>query len=389
MAMKSPWATTSTSATATASARRCSGARTATPGSPAPTRSSFISPIIIDPEYHYESINVENQERNLSSLLNWMRRVTAMRRRYRVFGRGTMEFLTSDNTKVLTFLRRFEDEIILVVVNLSRFAQAVELDLAEFAGSQPREVFSQNKFPKVRTDVPYHLTVGPHGHFWLLLEAVRTFPARDGGERALPVLEGASAYGDLLSGPIRARLQGVILPAYLPQCRWFRSKARTIQRVELRRLQAIGENEDAPRLLFLDVSYTEGTPETYVLPLQILPTEALESRRSAAPSSPIATLPGIGTLCDASADESFQRALLALISNRQRLRDGNARASWPGSSRVRRVGRSRKWRRTPIAARLALNRATPHSSTTTSFSEALPQARRRREPRHRVDPFPE
>ncbi len=279
-------------------------------------------PIIIDPEYHYESINVENQERNLSSLLNWMRRVTAMRRRYRAFGRGTMEFLTSDNTKVLTFLRRFEDEIILVVVNLSRFAQAVELDLTEFAGTQPREVFSQNKFPKVRSDAPYHLTVGPHGHYWLLLETTVHLLGTDGGERALPVLEGVATYDDLLANPVRARLQGAILPAYLPQCRWFRSKARTIQRVELRRLQAVSEETGAPRLLFLDVSFTEGMPETYILPLQILPTEAVETRRSAAPTSPLAMLPGVGALCDASADEDFQRALLALISKRQRFRDG-------------------------------------------------------------------
>ena len=279
-------------------------------------------PIIIDPEYHYESINVENQERNLSSLLNWMRRVTAMRRRYKAFGRGTMEFLASDNTKVLTFLRRFEDEIILVVVNLSRFAQAVELDLTEFAGTQPREVFSQNKFPKLRSDAPYNLTVGPHGHYWLLLETTAHLLGTEGGERALPVLERIATYDDLLAGPVRARLQGSILPAYLPQCRWFRSKARTIQRVELRHLQAVSETENAPRLLFLDVSFTEGMPETYVLPLQILPAEAVESRRSAAPTSPIAALPGVGALCDASADEGFQRALLALIAKRQRIRDG-------------------------------------------------------------------
>ena len=281
-------------------------------------------PIIIDPEYHYESINVENQERNLSSLLNWMRRVTAMRRRYRAFGRGTMEFLSSDNTKVLTFLRRFEDEIILVVVNLSRFAQAVELDLMEFAGSQPREVFSQNKFPKVRSDTPYTLTVGPHGHYWLLLETtVHRLGAEGGGERELPVLQGVSSYADLHTNAVRSQLGGSILPAYLPQCRWFRSKARTIQRVEVRKLQAVSETENSPHLLFLDVSYTEGMPETYILPLQILPTEAVDARRSAAPTSPIATLPGVGALCDASADEGFQRALLALVAKRQRVRDGN------------------------------------------------------------------
>ena len=271
-------------------------------------------PIIIDPEYHYESINVENQERNLSSLLNWTRRVTAMRRRYHAFGRGTMEFLTSDNTKVLTFLRRYENEIILVVANLSRFAQSVELDLAEFAGTQPRELFSQNKFPKVRTDIPYNLTVGPHGHYWLLLESAVAVPSLAGADQMLPALSGVVTYHDLLTNAVRDRLQNTIFPRYLPTCRWFRSKARTIQRVGIRGLQAVSEEADAARLLFLEVNFTEGLPETYVLPLQILPAEALESRRSAAPTSLIATLDDHRTLCDASADEDFQRALLTLIS---------------------------------------------------------------------------
>src|SRR4030088_3440597 len=87
-------------------------------------------PIITDPEYHYEAINIENQQKNLSSLLWWMRRVIAMRKNFRAFSRGTLEFLYPDNAKVLVFLRRTEDETILVVVNLSRFAQPVELDLA-------------------------------------------------------------------------------------------------------------------------------------------------------------------------------------------------------------------------------------------------------------------
>ena len=279
-------------------------------------------PIIIDPEYHYESINVENQERNLSSLLNWTRRVTAMRRRYLAFGRGTMEFLTSDNTKVLTFLRRYENEIVLVVANLSRFAQAVELDLAEFAGTQPRELFSQNKFPKVRADVPYNLTVGPHGHYWLLLEATAHLTDAEEAEALLPALSGVAVYEDLLKNNPRARLQNVIFPAYLPKCRWFRSKARTIQRVELKGLQAVSEDAEASRLLFLDVAFTEGLPETYVLPLQILPAEASEGRRSAAPTSLIATLQDGSVLCDASADEEFQRALLTLISEGKTLGGG-------------------------------------------------------------------
>jgi maltose alpha-D-glucosyltransferase/alpha-amylase len=279
-------------------------------------------PIIIDPEYHYESINVENQEQNLSSLLNWMRRVTTMRRRYQAFGRGTMEFLPSENTKVLTFLRRHGAEIILVVVNLSRFAQAVELDLSDFTGRTLREVFSQNKFPSIKPDRPYTLTVGPHGHFWLLLEAAPVSGQAGAGNRALPLLEEVTGFADLLSAESRRQLQVAILPAYLPACRWFRSKARTILRVEITHLAPIIDHADAARLLFLNVSYTEGLPESYLLPVQFLGAEAAAMRRSAAPTSGIATLASGGVLCDASADEGFQRAMLALITDRKRVRDG-------------------------------------------------------------------
>ena len=279
-------------------------------------------PIIIDPEYHYESVNVENQDKNLSSLLNWMRRVTTMRRRHPVFGRGTMEFLPSENTKVLTFLRRYENEVILVVVNLSRFAQAVELDLSEFAGVRPREVFSQNAFPKVRTDVPYVLTVGAHGHFWLVLDAAASAGLLGGAEKSLPKLRGMTSYADLLSREGVAQLQGNILASYLPRCRWYRSKSRTIQRVSVQRTVPVADRADAARLLWLEVSFTEGLPETYILPLQILPPEALEARLSSAPTSGIASLDDGLTLCDASADERYQRDLLDLIATRRRLAHG-------------------------------------------------------------------
>ncbi|HKS31203.1 MAG TPA: maltose alpha-D-glucosyltransferase, partial [Chthoniobacterales bacterium] len=127
-------------------------------------------PITIDPEYHYEAINVENQQKNLSSLLWWMRRVIAMRKNYRAFSRGSLEFLFPENSKVLAFLRRTEDETILVVVNLSRFAQPAELDLARFSGCVPMEVFSRNRFPAIRKS-HYPLTLGPHAHYWFVLQS--------------------------------------------------------------------------------------------------------------------------------------------------------------------------------------------------------------------------
>ncbi len=92
-----------------------------------------------------------------------------MRQRFQAFGRGSIEFLYPDNAKVLAFLRRFENETILVVVNLSRYSQVVELDLSAFVGHTPTELFSQNKFPSVK-DAPYLLTLGPHGHYWFQLE---------------------------------------------------------------------------------------------------------------------------------------------------------------------------------------------------------------------------
>ena len=123
-------------------------------------------PVIIDPEYHYEAVNVENQEGNQSSLLWWMKRIIAMRKRFKAFGRGSIEFLLSDNPKILAFIRQYEDETILVVVNLSRYSQPVELDLSRFSGYTPEEVFSRNKFPVIK-DTPYALTLGFYDYFWL------------------------------------------------------------------------------------------------------------------------------------------------------------------------------------------------------------------------------
>ena len=145
-------------------------------------------PVIIDPEYQPQAVNVEAQSENPSSLLWWMKRLIALRKRYRAFGRGTLELLPPDNRKVLAFLRIYEDETILVVVNLSRYAQAVELDLAEFRNTVPVELFGGSEFPAVG-DLPYLVTLGPHGFYWFSLEG------RDEADWApRPVLEVADQW---------------------------------------------------------------------------------------------------------------------------------------------------------------------------------------------------
>ena len=127
-------------------------------------------PMIIDPEYHYETVNVEAQQQNPSSLLSWMRRIIALRAQHNVFGRGDIEFLLPENAKVLAFTRRHEDEAVLVVANLSRFAQSVNLDLHDHRGMVPVELFGGNEFAPV-AEGGYNLTLGPYGFYWFSLQA--------------------------------------------------------------------------------------------------------------------------------------------------------------------------------------------------------------------------
>src|ERR1051325_2154677 len=122
---------------------------------------ALYSPIILDPEYHYEAINVEAQQRNPHALLWWTRRVLALRKRWKVFGLGSLEFLHPDNRKVLAFIRHHEGETVLVVANLSRFPQPVELDLARFEGHAPIELFGRTAFPVIGSG-KYPLTLSPH-----------------------------------------------------------------------------------------------------------------------------------------------------------------------------------------------------------------------------------
>jgi maltose alpha-D-glucosyltransferase/alpha-amylase len=129
---------------------------------------ALYSPVIVDPPYGYHSINVEAQERTPTSLLRWMRRLIGVRKAQKAFGRGTQQFLHPANKRVLVFLRRHEDEIVLCVNNLSRYAQPVELDLREFCGLVPVELWSCEPFPTIG-ELPYFFTMAPHGFLWFRL----------------------------------------------------------------------------------------------------------------------------------------------------------------------------------------------------------------------------
>jgi len=129
---------------------------------------ALFAPLIVDPPYGYHVVNVAAQERVPTSLLRWMRRLIGVRQEYKAFGRGTWEPLQANNRRVLVFLRRYKDELILCVNNLSRFAQYVELDLRELTGMVPLELWSKNCFPSIG-ELPYLLTLGPHNFLWFRL----------------------------------------------------------------------------------------------------------------------------------------------------------------------------------------------------------------------------
>ncbi len=289
-------------------------------------------PVIIDPEYHYEAVNVDTQERNASSLLWWMKRVIAMRKRFKAFSRGEIEFSASDNTKVLAFVRSFGDERVLVVINLSRFAQVVELDLAKFGGHVPVEVFSQNRFPAIK-DAPYVLTLGIHDYFWFLLEK-ETVAAGAGEERRIPDLNVKRSWTALLDGRQRGRLEDEVLPQYLRSVRWFGGKARKIQRLRIVEIVPFERDESAARVLLLETAYTEGTADTYLLPLAFATGDRAGQLLTDVPQAVVARLTvdeTAGVLYDAVYDDWFRAMLLGAIAAKRRFRgSGGELAALPG-----------------------------------------------------------
>jgi maltose alpha-D-glucosyltransferase / alpha-amylase len=218
-------------------------------------------PAVIEPEYHFQSINVEAQRHNPNSLLNWTRQLLSLRRRHRVLARGGLRFLDPDNPRVLAFVREDptgEDEPFLVVANLSRMAQAAELDLGDHLGATPVEAFGHTRFASVG-ELPYYLTLPPYGYFWFRLE--RRGADDPGGDTSPPVLSGSprrvlETGGDELVALVTRHAQGR---------RWFAGKGRTI--TGSRFVDRITFGKDGPVLVLLEVSYADADPETYAVPL--------------------------------------------------------------------------------------------------------------------------
>jgi maltose alpha-D-glucosyltransferase/alpha-amylase len=210
-----------------------------------------------------------------------------MRKRFKAFGRGDIQFLSPSNSKILAFTRTYEDEIILVIANLSRFSQAAELDLSAYKGFTPVEVFSQSKFPNIKEDL-YLFTMGPNAYHWFIVknENVQSAQAADTEK---PILN-LNTWESLFETANQQQLESKVLIGYVKTCRWFGGKARTIQRIKILDNIEVPFGKDKAALLIAEVSYTEGLPELYQLPIAFAAGDLEKKLRDNCPKGVIATI---------------------------------------------------------------------------------------------------
>jgi maltose alpha-D-glucosyltransferase/alpha-amylase len=286
---------------------------------------SLVLPSIMDPLYGYESLNVEAQWRDPHSLLNWFRRMLVVRRQHKAFGRGSIRFLRPQNRKVLAYLREYEGQSILCVANVSRTAQAVELDLAEFNGRTPIELSGNSAFPMIG-QLTYLLTIPPYGFYWFLLSADAQQPAWSTATSG-PLVEYHTFVlredvEEIVDKPSLAVLQNEVLPLYVPPRRWFQSKDKKISVIEV---PLAGKLPGADDMLYAEIDVRAGdTAIRYTFPMSI----AWEGAPTAPFEVPLALARvrkgrRVGYLTDAFSNPSFAHALIAKMHESARAKIGD------------------------------------------------------------------
>ena len=290
-------------------------------------------PPIMDPVYGYEAVNVEAQARDPSSLLNWMKRMLAVRKGSRAFGRGRLTFLSPGNRKILAYLREYGEETVLCVANLGRSAQPVELDLTRFRGRVPVEMMGRTAFPPVG-DLPYLLTLPACGFYWFRLAVDADVPKWHEDRLVpddMPVLvlfDGwTSFFRDRvvpwrirMAEKLRAQLEAEALPRYITSQRWYAAKGDPVRRAALGDWTQWESGQQTWLITLLDVEVASG-PTRYFVPLALAWEDADEERLRALAGSTAARVrqqSNVGVMADAFADEAFCRAVVEAIgANRE------------------------------------------------------------------------
>ncbi len=275
-------------------------------------------PIIIDPEYHFEAINVEAQQANAHSLLWWTKRLLGLRRQHQAFSRGTIEFLEPQNRKILAFVRKYQDESLLVVANLSRFVQYVELDLSQYEGIAPVELFGQTPFPLIGK-TPYVLTLSPHAFYWFSLGIKAETPSAD-TSHSVPVLvlpRNAQSWEQLFASSSQL-LVADALRDYLQRTMPQLTATRKIRATHLRDVIAVGGGH--VQLTIMELEFNEGDPESHAVPLAFAATDSSDQWPAAQQAKIVARVKNnanepLGLLYDASEDPACAQSLVAAMQS--------------------------------------------------------------------------
>ncbi|HEY8337905.1 MAG TPA: maltose alpha-D-glucosyltransferase, partial [Tardiphaga sp.] len=270
----------------------------------------LYAPTIMDPVYGYESVNVEAQSRSLSSQLSATKRLMSVRKSTLAFGRGTMLFIRPSNRSVLCYVRQYGDEVILCVANLSRSAQATELDLSPWKDRVPLEMLGRTSFPPIG-ELPYMITLAPYGFYWFLLEE------RKASDHVLPtavpefetlVVPLGSSWMSL--GRTRGVFERDVLPSYLSRTRWYPERsAKAIQPRVTSAVPFCDIGDNRPWLAFFETTQ-RGVSTRYVLPMRI--EWVRFDREKYNPRAFAAVRQGAreGTLLDVATDQIFIELLL-------------------------------------------------------------------------------
>jgi maltose alpha-D-glucosyltransferase/alpha-amylase len=275
-------------------------------------------PAAMDPLYGYQAINVEAQRRDQHSILNWTRRMLAVRRSHPAFGRGTLTLLSPKNRKVLAYIREHDGDTVLCVVNLAHSLEAVELDLSQFASRVPVELSAGSPFPPIG-ELTYLLTVPPFGFYWFALATADDQPTwHTPAPEPLPEFVTMIIRGNLskaLISPAAKLVEDEALPQYIAKRRWFSLKDQPIKAARVTYLVDIGDDADEILLTVVEVK-TTGATTHWLLPLAVL----WEDQPSAALANMLAVArvrrgPRVGLLTDAFALPSFAHRFLSCLAS--------------------------------------------------------------------------
>jgi maltose alpha-D-glucosyltransferase/alpha-amylase len=284
-------------------------------------------PVIIDPEYHFEAVNVDTQQNNPQSLLWWTKRLIALRKRHAAFGRGALRLVNTTNHRVLAFVREDGDERVLVVANLSRYVQHAELDLAAYRGLTPTEMFGGTDLPTIGAQ-PFTLTIGPHAFYWFALRQAGAV-APSAAAPDVPTLTVERSWRELLDPAGGGRLDRA-LGAYIASRPWYQGHAKRLASAKLVDCIPVSRDRDDVAVCLVELRYSEGMPDLYVVPLALATERRARTVATRLPYAVVATVEigrggarrrrRRGVLYDAAEDEQYVDAVLDAIARRRRWR---------------------------------------------------------------------